>query len=119
MVQEYWCHLFRQNEITVRDKAWGRVLDDDDLTTRILQAFPNRWESRIFRQIGRMRSRYNRGALTNGCRPIVQSRRYRRLDKEVWLCTKRGRLLQKLGTASLDLTVFDDKGKTDEKEDEG
>lgn len=106
-VAEMWCFLFRENEIAVREGRWTDVLDDDDLASRMLLAFPDRWESKVLRLVGRVRWRYNTGRLTHGGIPIVRSHRYRRVGKEVWLCTNRGRALTKLGEGDVNPEIFE------------
>jgi hypothetical protein len=94
-VGEYWCRLLVENEWMFAQG--GRlVMDDDDLTAAAFHAFPDRRDSAVFRDVKRLRSRYNRGVIAcqRGKVPRVQSYRYMiAADGIAYRVTPRGKVL--------------------------
>lgn len=66
-VQETWALLFKNN---ARDR-----LTDEQISRQMRAEFPGR-KSAIFDRVQMVRRRYNKGALTGGEVPKVQSVRY-------------------------------------------
>lgn len=75
-VCEMWSFLFLQNEELPPDKK----LTDAEISAEMFKAFPDRLESEVFKQVQKVRGRYNRGVLTGGAIPKVKSCRYERLE---------------------------------------
>jgi len=69
-VQETWALLFKNN---TRDR-----LTDAQISLQMKAEFPER-KSKVFEAVGTVRSRYNKGLLTNGVIPKVKSVRYKRI----------------------------------------
>jgi len=67
-IQETWVLLFKNN---TRDR-----LTDAQISLQMKAEFPGR-NSKIFEAVGTVRSRFNRGILTNGVIPKVKSVRYK------------------------------------------
>ncbi len=70
-VADSWIYLFVENE--KRRKSGEVVWTDTELTNKMLEFFPTRKHSSILYQVQRVRSRYNRGALTHGGLPEIKS----------------------------------------------
>ena len=66
-VQETWALLFKNN---TRDR-----LSDTQISRQMKAEFPGR-KSKVFDCVQTVRNRYNKGVLTGGKVPKVQSRRY-------------------------------------------
>ncbi len=77
-VAQVWSELFAANEVAFSKGKLKAVLTDDQITAALLAAFPERWESAIFRQVQKVRNRYNRGVLSgqHKIKPESPSRRY-------------------------------------------
>jgi hypothetical protein len=66
-----WVHIFERNEALPKTKK----LTDAAITKFMQSEFPRR-KSKVFETVNTVRSRYNRGVLTKGEVPKVQSKRY-------------------------------------------
>lgn len=66
-----WVHIFEKNEALPKTKK----LSDGEITKFMQSEFPGR-KSKVFETVNTVRSRYNRGILTKGKVPKVQSKRY-------------------------------------------
>lgn len=100
-IGQKWVQLLDANEQAFEDGKPERVLDDQDLTAAMFLAFPGRRSSAIFRDVVKVRNRYNRGVIhcQKGVRPARPSYRYVRLGGGgVRRITARGRQLAELGT---------------------
>jgi len=70
-VTQTWVSLFERNE----KAAKASRLNDTQITAAMKSDFPGR-ESKVFNNIQGVRGRYNKGFLTGGTAPAVQSHRY-------------------------------------------
>ena len=75
-VCEMWVELFELNELRFYDRNFKKVLSDEQITKAMLKAFPERRDSKILHLPNKVRSRYNRGILTHGKKPKIQSCKY-------------------------------------------
>lgn len=101
-IAEHWHFLFEHNE-----RAWDlddleAIMTDEEITLKMLAAFPGRRDHAILRNVVRVRSRYNRGALhcqRETGRPQRISYRYLRLwpNGPVARVTARGREVERKG----------------------
>ncbi|GAG51469.1 unnamed protein product, partial [marine sediment metagenome] len=66
-VQATWIKLYKDNA-----KA---KLTDEEISKAIKKNFPGR-DSEIFNHVQAVRNRYNKGALSHGKPPVVESKRY-------------------------------------------
>ncbi len=91
-IHAMWVLLLRENEKMWKGDRFEKVLVDGQITTAMRHAFPARDTMPAFRQVVKMRGRYNRGVFTGGRRPIVQSVRYHRFTNGIVIkVTARGR----------------------------
>ena len=91
-IGEYWAMLFELNESNFEQGSG--VMDDEDISVKMFSAFPFHRSSSIFRDVVKVRNRYNRGVQHNqkGVRPSRPSFRYiHRGEAGVQRCTARGR----------------------------
>jgi len=70
-VNQTWVHLFQKNETLPGAKRLG----DMEISEFLKKEFPDR-HSRVFDAVPTVRSRYNRGLLTQGEKPKTQSNPY-------------------------------------------
>ena len=75
-VCEMWVWLFEQNEQKFRSKNFRLIMTDEQITKNMLKAFPERGNSKILHLPNKVRGRYNRGILTHGKKPKLQSCKY-------------------------------------------
>ena len=89
-VAEMWVYHFELNERLFRSGA--AVMEDEDITAAMVLVFPDRITSTIFREVNRVRNRYNRGELPpqKGVVPEQQSWRMRNINGRALRCNPRG-----------------------------
>ena len=63
-IQNFWCDLFTKNE--------SKKLPDTELTKLAFKEFPGRGK-KVFHAVSTIRSRFNRGLMTQGVRPKLHS----------------------------------------------
>lgn len=73
-VNQTWVYLFETNE--ERKHKWT----DEDISELLKKEFPKR-KSKVFNAVSTVRSRYNRGVLTGGKKPKIQSSPYNKEEK--------------------------------------
>ncbi len=77
-INQTWIHLFQENErLAKSDKA----KTDAEITEFMYSEFPGR-KSKVFAQVATCRSRYNRGVITGGEPPKIQSNPYNKEEKK-------------------------------------
>lgn len=77
-VNRTWVHLFEENEALAKK---GKARADEEITAFLNKEFPDR-KSAVFAAVATVRSRYNRGVLTGGKEPKIQSKPYNKEAKE-------------------------------------
>ena len=93
-VRQTWQNLFEVNEQRWEDADPDEPpLTDDEIVACMATAFPDRVISKHLRAVRRVRSTFNRGALTMGDAPVYTSYRYQRDGSRIFRTTARGRKL--------------------------
>jgi hypothetical protein len=82
-VSEFWVKLFQTNQENFTAGKLDKVLVDEQITSALQIAFPDRKTSAIFGQPNRVRNRYNRGILTRGQIPKQKSVKFQRTESGV------------------------------------
>jgi len=77
-VCETWVVLFEKNEKNFRAGKLNKVMIDEQITEAMFKAFPGRESSKILSLPNKVRGRYNRGMLTQGRKPKIESCQYTR-----------------------------------------
>ncbi len=103
-VGDFWAMLFDTNELNRLEGHFDRILTDEEITAALRSQYPDR-PSKVFEQVPMVRGRYNRTALSCSYHTPSdtggESHRYDRdEDGAIWLCTPRGKRIEKLGEAT-------------------
>lgn len=102
-VGDFWAMLFDTNELNRLEGKFDQIKTDAEITAAIKAQYPDR-PSKVFEQVPMVRGRYNRSALACSYHTPLDGGKSHRYDRDedgvVWLCTPRGKRIEKLGEAT-------------------